>query len=153
MKREGPILFPISKTGSLKESKTNFLEEKIKCKASNYTKRKYFDFSCNAFHTTTSRDKQCSRKFCVWSSYVAIIINSTLITEDKYDITVHTALTEGISMSSPKTYTPGASNVWFIRATNPAPLADLASKTYCSKLWLWLNVLTSFSAMMTGACN
>ena len=68
------LMFPISKTGSLKESKTNFLEEKIKCKASNNTKRKYFDFSCNAFHTTNSRDKQCSRKFCVWSSYVAIII-------------------------------------------------------------------------------
>ena len=44
---------------------TNFLEEKIKCKASNYTKRKYFYFSCNAFYTTNSRDKQCSRKFCV----------------------------------------------------------------------------------------
>ena len=49
-------------------------------------------------------------------------------------IHVHTALTDGISISSPKTYTPGASNVWFMRATNPAPLADLANKTYCSRL-------------------
>ena len=61
----------------------------------------------------------------------------------------NTSLTDGISINSPNTYTPGASRAFCIRATTPVPRADFANNTYSSKLWLWLKlVFTSFSAML-----
>lgn len=62
--------------------------------------------------------------------------------------TALTSCTLASSSSSPKTYTPGASKTWLMRAVRAEPLVPLASKINCSRrlldgfcspaiLWPW----------------
>lgn len=44
-----------------------------------------------------------------------------------------TSMMLGMSSSSPKTYTPGASKACLTNSTAAAPLADFANRTNCSR--------------------